>query len=240
MQRDRDSPQPAAEDVMDAELDRVWMGDSKPHVAGYFRARIFPKPGATERLELHYRQPMRKRTVPITDSRFKVSTPVPDMLYGYDEEAAYPELRRQLIDMGNEMDADNSHYSLIYPFFVVEFVGDGDGLWAATNRCLGGSAACVNILEKLKRRLRRCGRNAAQVNSTAFSVVRNGSEVRLFVSWKHERDYYMATAKAFVIGDAEHWIELRKYVRNIIDWGETTRLEQIRNALNALIEDSRE
>ena len=42
---------------------------------------------------------------------------------------------------------------LVYPFFVIEFKADGPGgsgsMWVATNQCLGGSASCVKIAERL-------------------------------------------------------------------------------------------
>ncbi len=68
----------------------------------------------------------------------------------------------------------------------------------------------------------------------------NGTEARLYVSWKHnELDYYMANVKSFLRQEPEHYIEFRKYVRNIIDWGKDKRLDNIRNSLDSLLEESR-
>src|SRR4051812_12943534 len=69
-----------------------------------------------------------------------------------------------------------------YPFLVVEFKADGAGawgsLWAGTNQCLGGSASCVNIPERLNKRVQgHYGRLLGEsdpmglINSAAFSVV---------------------------------------------------------------------
>ncbi len=68
----------------------------------------------------------------------------------------------------------------------------------------------------------------------------NGTEARLYVSWKHdELDFYMANVKSFLLQEPERYIEFRKCVRNIIDWGRDKRLNQIRNSLDILLEKSR-
>lgn len=186
---------------------------------------------------------MIKQTAPRTGSKFKVSTPVPDMLYGYKPGSAFPNQQAQLITMGTEPIANTQ--DLLYPFFAIEFKGDGPSgvgsLWVATNQCLGGSASCVNIAERLNTQLRRCNSdNIQSINSAAFSIAMSGTEARLYISWKHnELDYYMANVRSFLLQEPEHYIEFRKYVRNIIDWGRGGRLEEIRKSLDSLLEESR-
>lgn len=50
--------------------------------------------------------------------------------------------------------------NLIYPFFVIEYKGDGPSgvgsLWVTTNQCLGGSASCVRLAERFNRQLGNC------------------------------------------------------------------------------------
>ena len=105
--------------------------------------------------------------------------------------------------MGNEMVA-NTH-DLIYPFFVIEFKADGPGgsgsMWAATNLCPGGSASCINIAERLNRRLKQCKNDEVRpIDSAVFSIAMNGTEARLYISWKHnELDYYMRNVKSFLL-----------------------------------------
>jgi hypothetical protein len=128
---------------------------------------------------------MAKHAVPNVASKLKVSTPVPDMLYGYNRIGAFPQQQAQLLSMGNEMVANTQ--DLMYPFFVIEFKADGPGgsgsMWVATNQCLGGSASCVNIAERLNRQLRQCKSEKVQpIDSAAFSIAMNGTEARLYVS----------------------------------------------------------
>ncbi|KAK0707006.1 hypothetical protein B0T26DRAFT_756411 [Lasiosphaeria miniovina] len=100
---------------------------------------------------------MPKHTVPQGDPKLKVSTPVPDMLYGYNR-SAFPKQHVQLIANGVGVVANNQ--DLIYPFFAIEFKADGPSgggtMWVATSQCLGGSASCVKIAERLNDQLRRC------------------------------------------------------------------------------------
>ncbi|KAF5024698.1 hypothetical protein F66182_3227 [Fusarium sp. NRRL 66182] len=230
IQRDRDSPGPSLEDVrQDTELNELWMGAGEPKVEDYFRDTIFPKFAPSDSLDRADRQPMAKHTVPGTGSSLKVSTPVPDMIYGYNRQMAFPQQQAQLISMGTEMAANTS--DLVYPFLVIEFKGDGPSgvgsLWVATNQCLGGSTSCVNIAEKLNRRLRQCESDMVHpIDSAAFSIAMSGTEARLYISWKHnELDYYMANVDSFLLQCPEHYLKFRKYVRNIMDWGRDRRLE---------------
>lgn len=241
--RDRGSPGPSLDQVrQDAELNELWMGAGEPQVEDYFRDNIFSRSGASGSLDRADRQPMTKHTVPNTGSNLKVSTPVPDMLYGYNNQA-FPQQQTQLISMGTEMLANSQ--GLMYPFFAIEFKGDGPtgagSLWVATNQCLGGSASCVKIAESLNSQLRECRNDKIQpINSAVFSIAMSGTEARLYISWKgDELDYYMANVQSFLLQDPEHYLTFRKYVRNIIDWGKDKRLKEIRDSLDSLLEESR-
>jgi hypothetical protein len=217
------------------------MGTVEAEVVKYFRGRILPEEEHSRTLKRSEQQPMAKHTVPTTASDLKVSTPVPDMLYGYDMHVALPQQQPLFISMGPEMVAFNQFQSLIYPFLVVEFKGDGGSMWAATNQCLGGTASCVNIAERLNDRLRKCGSNEGQrIDSVAFSIAMNGTEARVHITWKHdELKYYMLRVQSYLLQDAHQYIEFRKIVRNIIDWAQEKRLNEIRASLDKLLEESR-
>ncbi|KAI0007162.1 hypothetical protein F4779DRAFT_593244 [Xylariaceae sp. FL0662B] len=241
----RNSPGPSPEQVFrDKSLHRLENGAEEPDVEEYFRTNIYPYPKPGEDLKRSDRQPMSRNAVPKTGSGsgLRVSNPIPDMLYGYNDNA-FRQQRAQLISMGNEMSANNQ--GLLYPFFVIEFKGDGPGgagaLWVATNQCLGGSASCVNIAERLNRQLRHSeAKKVSAVDSSVFSIAMNGSEARLFISWKHkDLDYYMQRVDSFLLQKPDQYREFRKYVLNIIDWGKDKRLKEIRNSLDVLLEESR-
>jgi hypothetical protein len=241
---DRDSPGPSSDQVwQDMGLENLEMGTGEADVEDYFRGKIFPKPAPLDILKRIDRNPMAKKVVLDVGSKLKVSTPCPDMLYGYNSLGGFPQQQVQLRSMGNEMVANTQ--DLIYPFFVIEFKADGPGgsgsLWVATNQCLGGSTSCVNIAESLNRRLRQCKSKKVQaIDSAAFSIAMNGTEARLYVSWKHdELEYYTRKVDSFLLQKPKDYVEFRKYVRNIIDWGKEKRVNEIRDSLNSLLEESR-
>ncbi|KAI0388452.1 hypothetical protein F5Y17DRAFT_452771 [Xylariaceae sp. FL0594] len=241
VRRDRDSPGPSPEEVRQNRdlYDLSVMGVEEAEVEAYFHTNIFPAPKSSHSLKRSVRQPMARHTVPSTGSALKVSNPVPDLLYGYNRHMAFPNQQSQLISMGTEMVANSP--GLLYPFFVIEFKGEGGNMWVATNQCLGGSASCVKVAERLNHQLHQCkSSKIRQVDSAAFSIAMNGSEARLYISWKqNELNYYMADVKSFCLREPDHYIEFRKYVRNIIDWGKDKRLNQIRDSLDSLLEENR-
>lgn len=241
--KERGSPGPPPAQVWhDAALHQLEMGAEKPDVENYFMDEIFPRSAVSGTLRRSDKQPMSRHAVPSTRSNLRVSNPIPDMLYGYSNEE-FPQQQTQLISMGTEMSANNQ--GLSYPFFAIEFEGDGPGrtgsLWVATNQCFGGSASCVNIAERLNRQLMHCKSDEIRlINGAAFSVAMNGTEARLYISWKNsELDVYMQKIDSFLLQKPKDYLEFRKYVRNIIDWGENKRLKEIRNSLDILLEESR-
>jgi hypothetical protein len=243
VRKDRDSPNPSLDQVcQDTRLEDLEMGTAEPDVEKYFHTYVFPDPEPTDILKRTDRNPMAKHAVPDVGSNLKVSTPVPDMLFGYTDEA-FPQQQIQLISMGNETVANSQ--GLIYPFFVIEFKADGPSgagsLWVATNQCLGGSASCVNIAERLNHQLGQCKSDKVQpIDSAAFSIAMSGTEARLYISWKHdELNYYTRKVDSFLLQSPEYYLKFRKYVRNIIDWGKDKRLKEIRDSLDSLLEENR-
>ncbi|KAK0703415.1 hypothetical protein B0T26DRAFT_658318, partial [Lasiosphaeria miniovina] len=153
---------------------------------------------------------------------------------------AFPQKQVELISMKNAPMANAQ--ILIYLFFVIEFKGNGGDLWVAINQCLGGSMSCVNMAERLNEHLRKCESDKIQaIDSTAFSIAMNGTEARLYVSWKHnELDCYMQKVESFTLQKPKDYIEFRRYIQDIIDWGKDKRLNEIRNSLDSLLEESRQ
>lgn len=242
VRRGRDSPGPTVDHIrQDAKLTALEMrGLDEPKVEKYFRSTIFYDPEEEDSLERSDRQPMSRHAVPKAGPRYKISNPIPDMMYGYSRHHAFPDQQTQFISMGNQMNGTANSESLMYPFFVIEFKGNGGDLWVATNQCLGGSASCINIAERLNDQLRNCNSSKVKpIDSTAFSIAMNGTEARLYVSWKHsDLNYYMQKVKSFLLQDPEHYIEFRKHVKNIIDWGKDNRLKEIRESLDTLLEEN--
>lgn len=246
IRKDRDSPGPSAEEIVnDSRLEELFQGAAESRVEEYFKKRIFPEPDASDILEWSIHMQLSRNVVPFPDVAIvpKFSTPTPDLLYGYNRTDAFPEPHHQshLIATGRDVRATNEYNTLVFPFFVIEFKGISGNMWVAGNQCLGGAAACVSIAEGLNRQLAEYeSEEVYPIDSAAFSIAMNGSEARLYVSWKHdELRYYMKDVESYLLCRPDDYIEFRKVVRNIIDWGKNDRLKGIKKALDTLLEEAR-
>ena len=179
---------------------------------------------------------MLKSTVPNSSTALRISTPHPGLLYGYKSEKAFSDVacRHQFASIRTESSANNEN--LTYPFLVVEMKpGRKSDLDAATYQALGGVASCLQTLEGLQLRFEDFS-SASQtaVDNIVFGIVTNGTETRLFVSWKDAQGFFMQRIGAFLLREPEQFHQLRQYLRNIVDWGRGKRLEQIRHGLSHL------
>ncbi|KAK3322691.1 hypothetical protein B0H66DRAFT_581734 [Apodospora peruviana] len=247
----RASPGPWTERVWeDWELRDLGQEWSKSKVKSVLENRFFPDPTLEtppRGLKRTDKTRMSEHAVPHSGSRFKVKTPRPNMLYGYEPEV----FTRTQVEVGGggvEILAANAD-RMLFPFLVVELRGDGESMMAARNACLGTTASCVNFVERLNARLEVVESTTAggttlpsqsdiqQVNSAVFSIIANSTIALVNITWKEnqtEDNYFMTLVKGFVHGDPDGYIEFRKCILNILDWGMTERLNEIREALDVL------
>jgi hypothetical protein len=184
---DRVSSLPPIKDAEDNnDLLAMELEASEAKVENFFRDNVVPRFSQDDILWRSDRIIMSKDTVISKMPNFKISTPIPDMLYGYNRSNAFEQDRQNWIaTTGSSACANNE--GLLYPFLAVEFKGDGPSsrgnLWVATNQCLGVSTTCINVIDKLNEKLRNCKHVPIwQVNSASFSIAMNGTEARLYVS----------------------------------------------------------
>jgi hypothetical protein len=254
MFKGRQSPEPEAEAIKnDTDLeDLLYVNGGEEKVTQYLRNHIFERPeAAPERLQglgdLAKFYPLRQEHIPATldgdpEIDLRVSQPKPDILYGYTRQAFTSTQQRQLLTMKKTQYTANDN-GPIYPFFVIELKGDAVNLWVADNQCIGGAATCVNMVDKLNQCIN--GQAISAVDSMVFGVTTNGSEARLFVSWK-ENDkggsgveaYYMQQIKGLLVYEPEQYLVFRRFVRNVLEWGKEHRRGQIGAVLDALREES--
>jgi hypothetical protein len=236
---DRQSPGPVHGDAFCRELESIANVAAESEVEDFYRKHVFPGYTRAERLKLSDRIPMVSNAVPNPNLRYRVSKPVPDLLYGYTR-AAFQN-QEALATLGTDALANSQN--LLFPFLLVEIKGDGSGstgsLQVATNQCLGGSAACVNLVNRLNQLLQEdCGIGPIMdVPTAVFSIAMSNSEARIYISWKYDRcAYYMVPFKNILLSTFEGFSEFRKYVRNIIDWSANARLPAIQKALDLHLE----
>jgi hypothetical protein len=64
---------------------------------------------------------------------------------------------------------------------------------------------------------------------------------QLYISWKEDDlNYYLQRVDAFLLSRPEDFKSFRKQVRNILDWKKDTRLTQVGDALDIILEENRE
>ncbi|MCJ1468572.1 hypothetical protein MMC07_007201 [Pseudocyphellaria aurata] len=236
--RGRYSPEPSLDPEQEEKLEMLASGAPETDIQRWFREWVFTE--FRNALHCSDRMPMAKRAVLCTFVEHRVGTPKPDLLYGYERRLAFPQ-HCLLGSLSSDVTATASNQA--YPFLDVEFKGDGPSgcgsIWVATNQCLGGAASCVNLAERLNDRLQGCKNDEIRpLNRSAFSIVLNGRETRLFVCWKHkDLNYYLQEVEGFLLSHADHYLLFRRYVRNIIGWGKGQRLQEIRDSDKLLEED---
>jgi len=104
---------------------------------------------------------------------------------------------------------------------------------------LGGTSTCVNIAEMLNKELLKTGvEEIVPIDTSCFSISMNGTEARLFVSWKEGQDFNVQKIRIISLQEADQFLQFRKCVLNIMDWGRNERVESIRTALDLLDENS--
>ncbi|KAI1272437.1 hypothetical protein F5Y07DRAFT_412626 [Xylaria sp. FL0933] len=168
----------------------------------------------------------------------KLSHPHPDALYGYQHSKVIPLELPFFSRMKREFYANRR--DLVYPFLVIEFKGVEGSMWEATNQCLGDTASCVNMIQRLNERLKACKgdeNETGAIENAVYGITINDGSARLYISWKDDNGkYLMQLIDSFSIQNPTAYLELRSYVNKILDWGRTSRLDKIRRSLKSLAE----
>lgn len=254
--RSRGSPEPSFQSIaQDPVINDLANQGAESDVEEMARRNFFPSPiyDANDPLLRIDRISMSRAYVPSTNTKYRVSTPAPDMLYGYSGDDSKRVFSRAqlayLVRQGPGGNGVANSRGMLFPFLVIEVKGDSGGssvgsLHVATNQCLGGSATSVAIAETLNRQLRKAvypHKPVHRIDNAVWSIAMSNSEARLFVSWQDEKDarYHTRAVEGFLIRKPADYILFRRYVRNILDWGRGERLEQIRQSLDCLADGDR-
>ena len=253
---ERDSPGLSAEQI-DAYLDGLGTlaeGCTEVDVERFFEDTVFPKSsdvtyGRPAGLESATSSLMSSHLIPNNpESPFRVSGPKPDLLYGYsgalnDRAFTQPQFLAQTsLHPQNARFAEATAQGLRFPFFAIEFKAAGGtqgDLWVATNQCAGASSACLKAVHQLNTSLPKHP-SVQCVDNLSYCIAVDNNTAQLYISWKEDDlNYYLQRVDAFLLSSPEHFQNFRKQVRNILDWGKGTRLEQIKDALDVILEENR-
>ncbi len=256
LRAERDSPGPSSEEIdgyLDG-LETLAQSCSEADVEEFLKASVFPRDhdatyGRAAGLKSAKSSVMSSHLIPNNpESRFRVTQPKPDLLYGYSgnpQDGAFTQqqiLAQQALHPQNARFPEATTQGLRFPFFAIEFKAAGGtrgDLWVATNQCAGASSACLNAVNQLNATLRKSP-SAKQVDNLSYAIAVDNNTAQLYISWKEEGlNYYLQRVNAFLLSRPEDFKEFRKQVRNILDWGRDTHLAQIKKALDIILTANR-
>ncbi|KAI0106414.1 hypothetical protein GGR51DRAFT_169091 [Nemania sp. FL0031] len=252
----RDSPNLSAEDIKGAmyRLNTLAEGCDEDDVVDFLNSTIFPDPridqlhGPTTGLMSSSYALMSQHLVPVDhESPYRVSQPKPGKLYGYSGNANRAFTQPQLLAQ-TTLNPQIPNYpvatsqGLRFPFLAIEFKAAGGtrgDLWVATNQCAGASAACLNAIDQLNESLRKHQR-IERVDNLAFCIAVDNNTAQLYISWKEDNlNYYLQRVNTFLLSEQQGFKNFRKQVRNILDWAKDVHLNNIRDALDTVLEENR-
>ncbi|PSR80048.1 hypothetical protein BD289DRAFT_374679 [Coniella lustricola] len=241
----RSSPGPTDTDIIkDDWLEALELGADESMVGSYWTTYFVTPPRPFDSIASSANHLIHKRFVPHIDGICKLSTPKPDLLYGYQDTGAFPSpaYQRLLSDTSFHTDCQN----ILFPFLAVEFKGTlsgGKDMWVATNQCLGAGAALVNAAEILveqaqgQSKVQSNGQSAScSFETSAFTIAFDGVEARIFITWLDRDTQIFCTKRVetFHILHPHSYRRLRSLVRNIMAWGAGTRLDGILKLFDAI------
>ncbi|RGP60592.1 hypothetical protein FSPOR_10559 [Fusarium sporotrichioides] len=211
---DRELPDISIQDVdADDALAALERGAGEPNVEQYIQNTLVLLPPRNEILKRSDKIPMARRTVPNTGTEYRVSGPVPDILLGYNLAGAFTPAQR--MNLGSMDLASANNDGLCLPYFLIELKGDGPS----------------------SKELKERGHKVKPIDTSAFSISMNGTEARLYITWKERESFFVQKIRSFALQEAQQLLEFRKYVLNIMDYGMNERLESIKSGLDLLSKD---
>jgi len=167
------------------------------------------------------------------DAPYALPLPRPDILYGYNTWKAFTKAQQTIL---NRIHPENWSYAqatpeVSFPFFSVEFkaaAGTGGNLWDAANQCAGGAAACLQALGQLNTALGAAGCQGL-LPSLHYSLAIDNNLGQLYASWKNDGYLIFNSQRvaSFLLSDVQHFSRLCACVAAILEWGATTRLQDI-------------
>lgn len=245
MYAQRSSPEPSQREILASQdFQELRNGCNEKAVEEYVKSNVIFDRNRHAKLQRCGDVLIHNSWVPSLPGDDRVSQPKPDGLYGYDRNSSFGEAHKlEIKSMRQRLESNNEGLTL--PFLVIEYKGEGPAsngnLWVAENQCFGASSACINMASHLNAMLSDMAHYPGPVkrlDETVFSIAMSNRSATLFVSWQ-DSHFFTAEVESFSVRKPKDLIEFRRIVRNIIDWGMDTRLQQVYNCLDALMEERR-
>ena len=172
------------------------------------------------------------------DVSYTLPQPQPNLLYGYSIWTAFTQAQQTMLKHIHPKIPSYTQATpeVTFPFFVAEIkaaAGTGGSLWDAANQCAGGATACLQALDQLNTALSATACQG-RIPNICYSLAIDNNLGQLYASWKGEdgSTFYIQRVASYLLSDAQHFARLYACVAAILKWGATTRLQDIRVAVD--------
>ncbi|KAK8104426.1 uncharacterized protein PG998_011459 [Apiospora kogelbergensis] len=168
--------------------------------------------------------------------------PIPDFVYGYRGRSPTKHFTEAQLLAGGQIDPEMGRVdsrSLGFPFLIVKYKADG-GFSVGENQCMGASATCVSMINKLNDKLWEYD-DTQTVSNAVFIFLIDQYRAILYVSWMGpDGKYYMLPIEDFGFSAGPKGLrDLTSRVQNIFHWAARSRLKEIQRALDTIGEEGR-
>ncbi|KAI1094092.1 hypothetical protein F5B19DRAFT_447224 [Rostrohypoxylon terebratum] len=172
------------------------------------------------------REPFTASTSRYFSKKRPISTPAPDIVYGY----------RRTAFWGDPDVGTCNEPGVMFPYLIVEFQQMGGNMYQAANKCLGGSAVSLRLTE-----------NVVGYRHLVFSVSTNGQVADVYVMWsdaiskqsttggRSPRKHVMFHLDSFILAKFEEFERFWHILYNIHCWGLGRRLASLRGKIGDVI-----
>lgn len=177
-----------------------------------------------------------------------ISQPKPDLAYGYQEcvfdvqetDMFYTVMTTEEGHPVNLRTISQPAPEIFWPFLIVEAKAQAKGTncYQASNQCAGGGSSCLNSIATLNELARQAtGKESPCADSVAYSLAIDSEMAILYIHWREfPTSYFLQRIDTYLVRKSSDLVRLSTHLRNIVDWGLGTRLEQVRASLNDLSE----
>lgn len=163
--------------------------------------------------------------LPTLEKGFGLSTPKPDLVFGFEMERFPTESTPRLSD--NVLQVIRVAPGIEHPFFVIEAKGGSAPIEEAENQAIRSGAALVNarrLLEQMIPGVPQPVIGGPDPASWVFSCAWVPRMAEIFVHWlefnsKGEPIYHMNLIQSYMMSRAEELQAFRRAIHNILDWG---------------------
>lgn len=175
--------------------------------------------------------------IKLLDVSPRIKNPKPDLAYGI-KFSAFTRTELDVIRLYQQYSQISPGIS--FPFFAAEFKGGNGTMGEAILQACRSGAAMVNAIRELYKVAGLEKKDAgADTQSFVFTMALDTTNVNMYVNWAEvipgkPTIYHMHLIGAYHLEIASAFQSLRHDLNNILDWGLSERLKQLKTTLNTI------